>query len=141
MSKKPKFHLGQWVKVKAVCSMVYTKEGKRIVERTQKIAEGQVIGVVWRQKGQYEKGWGGRGIFSYEDAEPSYLKVKGSVKLWKVAVSLSNRPLEAMEQDIEPIEREGSVPMRLPVEVDEDHRRWLREESKTWPRDERGRWK
>jgi len=146
MAKKPKFEIGQWVRAKAVCAMVYTelknRKSNRIVERTERIVEGQIVGVVWRPKGQYEPGWGkSGGLLGYEDYEPAYLKVKGTVKLWKIAVSMMNRPVEAMEQDIEPIDREGTVPMRLPVEFDEAHRRWLREESKTWPRDERGRWK
>jgi hypothetical protein len=151
---KPRFQPGDYVEARAVCAPAYDEDGsKRTLERREETVRGWIVGAVWRYEGMRE---GGVSYPDDEGYERPYLAVTGSRLLWKIARSLTNLPVEALEADVDLLaqagskvspalgERVPSCPLRRtsPWAVTEGG--WTaakqREEMRAWPRDANGHW-
>jgi hypothetical protein len=154
-NKKQPFSIGDWVKVKQVAESCYEDKYHRTVKTEGPFPEpiiGQICGAVYRYDGVRDPGYRGSSMWDDGD-EPPHFTVKKAHLLWQVRTSITGKPIEAFEQDIEfetlyPLERDA-LPFRPPQK--KWHEAWpdwaqslkdeLRQEMKNWPRDEKGRWK
>ena len=159
---KISFKIGDWVRVKARTEVGYETEeefekGKRLgnIKHTRKLRRvpythegviGQIVGARRKMFGELK---GGSTLNSYtgaEDYTDGYLEVQNSVIVWLVRPGYLNKPIEAVEEDIE---RPGEwISDELPwfsssFDTSEERREKIRKEmskdSKDWPRDEKGR--
>jgi hypothetical protein len=81
-----------------------------------------------------------------DDYIPAYLEVKGSVLLYEIKEGMLNRPIEVLEKHITKI-KDFSPGFLLNYQfpllytgITEKVKEYLRNESKNWPRDKKGRW-
>ena len=110
--------------------------------------KGQICGAVYRYEGTRDPGWRGSGFWGDGGEPPSWTAEKAHL-LWQIKTSITGKPIEALEKDIELLKYAiGCRPIlsfrppqkpwskQYPAQVEE-----LRETMKNWPRDEKGRWK
>ena len=132
------------VVVSATCSPRYVTVGnsiKRIISAVpcQPFA-GFIIGARRRVIGTRHSGTNG-----YEgDYNPAYVEPNGTVFVWLVAKSMTNTPVEVLDSDVKQASGHTwppSCPWRKssPVEWTQKDKQWMSNESKSWPRDTRGR--
>jgi hypothetical protein len=150
MSKKgkPRFHVGQWVLVKATCSVHYDEDQHKRVHRetTTTPFVGVVVGARKRFLGRYVHAcYPNDACYPDGGSDPPYLAVDSSVLVWLVTRGVTNQPVEVLEQDLEPateqlIPKGAELPWRyvngLPWD-DRSRKEWS-EAAKQQPR-ERGR--
>ena len=137
-----RFQVGEWVAVRATTEVKVDGDSKRAMQTTS-IPEtrGRVVGVAVRFEGTLEHG----GYTPDEGPESNYLSPTRRVELWEVRFGLTNRPVLVRDEDLD--KALWSEECRLPVrfarqpEWTPKNRKWLSEESRSWPRDKRGRWK
>lgn len=76
--------------------------------------------------------------------ESPYLEITGSKLFWKIRQGYLNKAVEALEEDIRLIEPVKSVKRKqIPLKYADTSRiNWksVSQDSKNWPRDEKGRW-
>jgi hypothetical protein len=134
---KPAFKIGDWVRVKAIASFGYgsfgSDERKMFHISITPEVVGQICGATYRNEGKRYPGdeYTMRGFTS----EKSHL-------VWQVKTSITGKPLEATEKNIESLPVTGKLPFRSGnqpkwSEMDKES---LRQEMKYWPRDSKGRW-
>lgn len=138
MKQDLKFDIGDWVIVKK--TMFRDKQGDKVTWRTRlpfvstKPRVGRVVGLCTRYDGE----------ISCEDWDFRYFVQKKSHRFWLVKFGLMNKAVEVSEEDmrlakVKEIEDFPTLspPPTIPVEA----REFLSEDSKHWPRDEKGRWR
>jgi hypothetical protein len=155
---KPRFQIGQWVRVLATVYFYYDNDNVRKYEiyPTKRLIEGQIVGASRRFLGTYKGGHQPTHGFSLDDDppdfEPAYLAVNGSVVVWRVLEGYLNKPIEAFGPNIEVIDDlhrhcvrfDNAKDRVLPWQKqnwDPTIKRDMREMAKELPRDEKGRWK
>lgn len=161
MKTKPRFVIGDWVRVKAVADFYYTdlalrKSVRKVESRLLKEPFiGQIVGARRKFLGEF-KGGGYRGADMWgEDAdyEPPYLSVTDSVWVWLVRKGYLNKAIEALDEDVRLYEgvhdtcirplgkRDKTLPWRKASESwDAKAREELRKIMKDVKRDSKGRW-
>jgi len=133
---KRKFVIGEWVKVKSTVYFVYQND-KRVVRKRQSGVCGQIVGARIRFTGEY--------CWPVEH-EPSVLKKTGRVIVWQIAIGYLNKPIEALEEDIESIPPSPiwgpSLPWKWtnPLPWNDRDKEQARRMMKYFPRDKKGRW-
>jgi hypothetical protein len=147
---KPPFKIGDWVKVKRVAVPVYINRYNRKIESSvlEKEAIGQICGAVYRYEGKRDPGYSGTGFLGDYGEPPSWTAQKAHL-LWQIKASITGKPIEAFEKDVEPIKFQEYIYPPLPFRPLQEH--WgekypaaveeLRENMKHWARDEKGRFK
>jgi hypothetical protein len=163
MKTKPRFRIGDWVRVKAIADFYYTelamKKSVRKVE-SRPLRDpiiGQIVGARIKFLGEF-KGGGYRqaGMWDEDvDYDPPYLSVSNSVTVWLVRKGYLNKAVEVLDGDIELVEEIHSNCIRLTIQDrldrklpwrktkqiwDEKAKEELRKIMKDHPRDEKGRW-
>jgi len=132
MKKIPKFKIGDSVIVHAVVKLdldVVKKE--RMMYRFKTLnTSGLIVGAVHRFTGRFVEA-------VYPD-EQSYLTEQKPVLLWQVRTGYLNKPVEALEKDIEPT-KNLTIPWKYCSWSERDSNA-LRKEMLNIPRDARGRW-
>lgn len=140
---KNRFVIGQWVKVKAYCSLFYTLSNERKVLSfgLSEHVYGKIVGYALRKLGQYS---GGINSCLDSDYDAPYLRVTKTIGVWLVALDMMSKPLEVLDEDVFP-----ANPDEIPDELswkkykgsvwEERDRQFMREEAKKQPRDSRGR--
>ena len=138
---KPEFTIGDYVQCTAKCELIWERgergqKTRRVLHRTLCAFEGWIAGATTRFEGRMSGSY-------YDPEDPPAFMPSNSHFLWKVTNSLMARPTEVLPGDLELCSQEPKfTPMRKNVAVlNEKDREWLKNESKKWPRDERGRWK
>lgn len=107
---------------------------------TGKELQGQITGIARRHDGIYRKGGVSCSIDGYFD-EPGYLQITKTHYFYLVRVSLVGKEYLVPMDKVTP-----TTPQRMPFKSgfiypwSEKDRQRLRADSKTWPRDEKGRW-
>jgi hypothetical protein len=142
MKIKPKFQIGDWVRVKAYVEFNYDHE-KRVADKTnlEKPIIGQIVGARRKFLGQYKSG-------GYDD--PAYLAVSGSIIVWLVRDGYLNKPYEVLEEDVSYYRLldiriiHKSTPIlpwrKTNMTWSESDKADLRKIMKDVPRDSKGRW-
>lgn len=135
---KPKFQIGDWVRSDAHYTkyrLAATSGWVRTV--TEKPIVGRIVGGCWKQSGVLRGGCG-----YGEDYEGKYLEVKETHFLFEVKEGFTNKPKYVAEDDIIVtfFDQGDDVPFRK-VNVSDADKKWLSEQAKEWPRDEKGRFK
>lgn len=141
MRKTHKYSIGDYV-------IVFRKkfrDKKNLVVKWQTIFSflaprlGQVVGLCTRYDGKTI--WP---TMSYDgDCDPPYFQREKSHRFWLVRFGLMNKPVEIGEEDMRlaAINEVKELPTLYPKPVMlEREKQNLSEDSKHWPRDERGRW-
>lgn len=160
MKMKPRFVIGDWVRVKAVANFYYeTDSGKRKVE-SRLLKEpfiGQIVGARRKFLGEFESGgYKAAGMWDEGvDYDPPYLSVSGSVWVWLVRKGYLNKAVEVLDDDVEiydPLHSQCIRPVgqdkrdrKLPWRNNESNldlkaREELRKIMKDVKRDSKGRW-
>lgn len=127
-----KYKIGNWVKVDATYESRYVDGYKKLVRaELSKPKYGQIVGIVQRFEGRcyYD---------SYDG--PNHFKHKKSIRLIKVAVSWTSKPIEAKEEDMELTKFQENLPYNNPSVWPKKKRDDLRRIMKDWPRDKKGKW-
>lgn len=89
---------------------------------------GQVVGLCIRFDG-------------YMSRNDAFFIPTKSHQFWLVRFGLTNRAVEVAEEDMRLAVGDYELPYRWPVQKMSDrNKQYLREDSKNWPRDARGRW-
>lgn len=150
--KRHRFYIGQYVKVKATCTMQYLcedgKEDKGPWVR-QPVREecdpftGVIVGARRRQCGEYVgAGWR---TFDPKDGGEAYLECTGTVLVWLVAEAMLNKPHEVLDEDV-CLWPTQEFPPVIPWKRNDDHTVYtpeqiadLRKWAKESPRDKCGR--
>lgn len=153
---RPKFTIGQLVKVNLNNRVdpVYSEEQLRLVLRqteiygykkeTDELHLARITGVKLFQEGKYIAGssvFRGYGS-SYEDYDTAYLEHGNTVTTYAVRLGYRNKEIYFFEEDIirlRCLEERGEIPYFWNGGCPESYRKQLSRESKTWPRDEKGR--
>ena len=90
---KYKYKIGDWVKVKNKVSFNYDKDNNRIINKEEVNIFGQICGAKRRQLGKLSN--------SPSSYGQSYLKVGRIITVWLVRTGMINKPIEALEEDID----------------------------------------
>jgi hypothetical protein len=145
--KNPTFKIGQWVKVEAIVSVDYDSKGNRKIYRFKTTGIGQIIGAKKRQLGVGRASIRGHDLLGYHEYEPAFLEISRVITVWQIKTGYINKPIEALEEDIKTLWEydEFLKERKLPWLYARHH--WpqsakdeLSEESKSWPRNEKGQW-
>ena len=148
---KLRFRIGDYVEVKATICTSYNRSTDRgPVLKTlhrdslgHKPIRGWIVGMVRRFEGEVSSPTGD----DREEYKAGYLGVTGSKLLWKIAQSMTNKPFEVSNEDVELVKigeyiKRPVCPLRLGAPwgtagwSPEDQRK----EMKAWPRNEKGHW-
>lgn len=146
MKIKPKFQIGDWVRVKAYVEFNYNENGQRYVtsNKLEQPIIGQIVGARRKFMGQYKSG-------GWDDQ--SHLSVSGSIIVWLVRDGYLNKPYEVLEDSVEPWydththcirfknARDPKLPWRKTnMTWTDSDKADLRKIMKDVPRDSKGRW-
>ena len=98
---------------------------------------GQVVGLCARYDGHVQGG----NFYNYDD--PPYFVPEKTHLFWLVKFGLMNKPVEVSEDNMRlaSIDEVENLPTRYPKStMSEKDKQFLSEDSKTWPRDKKGKW-
>jgi len=134
---KDRFRIGDWVRVDA---SVEFRNGKP-TRREHSNMVGQIVGVALRCHGERKKetyNWGEYG----EDYQPAYLDITETEYVWLVRLGMTNKPFEALNDDVEGCWGKRELPFRYSTKVKwtEADKQELRDIMIGVPRDAKGRW-
>ena len=159
---KNRFKIGDWVVITAkvvanyidydendnplVYENTFTKKvkyTKRVIEREQiKPAVGKVVGMAARMNGKYHRERHNYDPLRGSDYESGYLSFTKVIYVWLVRTGMLNKAIEVLDADISLWKGEvKTFPLKYMSPWSDDLRKAVSENSKTWPRDEKGRWK
>ena len=164
MKDKRKFRIGQTVRVNLNhrLKVDYDEHNYRrikrslewgIVTETNDLVLAVITGVKLFQEGRYYAGSSG-GVFEPYDYEPGYLEVKQSIDAWGVRTGYKNKEIYFFEEDITKVDDKfttdnfgNKVMLEDRLNIPYLYTGWtsharkrLSEDSKTFPRDSKGRW-
>lgn len=127
-----RFTVGQWVLCEAYARVQHVFQGGRklVICDFKPPVMGQVVGIATRYSGH----------FDYHEYDFAH---KGTHRFWKVSQGLINKPVIVPDDRIVAAEGTGLLMLpfyHCPNSCSERDREALREEMKTWPRDDKGRW-
>ena len=142
--KKPAFKIGQWVRVTHTISFHYESSGdpktdERKIVRSNLTSNrdediGQIVGAKKRQLGKLIIPTYGY----YGDDDRPYLHTEKTITTWLIKRGYINKPIEALEEDIEVIFMDKELPW-LFIPWSKQERKHFSEDSKDFPRDSKGR--
>lgn len=144
------FDIGDWVKVRRRIHMISNhKERKNIsLPGSPRPFFGRISGVKIFREGKIiwdRDNWDydacGRYVFAHEN----------TITCWEIRIGLLNKPIYALPEDIEFCTVQEMESLELPIIKGDFKSSWegptterlkknLSDDSKTWPRDEKGRW-
>jgi len=126
-----KYMIGDYVEVKATVIPKYIKHGIRILARTEKLQRGKITGI--------KKMFTGKVNYDFEDR---CFEQNECIAVWEIRAGLLNKPIYALDKDVIKCERHQPFPLLAAnsYKWSEQDKRNLSEDSKNWPRDEKGRW-
>lgn len=134
MKTKPRFMIGDWVKVTAYVKFDYPNNIRTpYIQKLEKPIIGQIVGARMKFLGEHVPG-------GYDNN--AYLKVRSSLWVWLVRDGYLNKPREVMDECVETYR--GSYP-KLPwrktnMTWTQSDKEDLRKIMKDVPRDSKGRW-
>jgi hypothetical protein len=144
MKIKPKFQIGDWVRVKAYVKFDYPNNVRTpLSQKLEKPIIGQIVGARMKFLGKFVSG-------GYDNQ--SYLAVSGSVIVWLVRDGYLNKPYEVLEEDVELLTYEywaqctkliGKINLpwrKTNMTWTDSDKADLRKIMKDVPRDSKGRW-
>ena len=97
--KTPKFKIGDWVEIRAKVYLEYDANNDRQVKKIPMTRVGQICGAKRKMLGKYKHG-NSTGSGYFQEYEPAWLEVKGSIIVWLVRTGYINKPIEVLEEDI-----------------------------------------
>lgn len=107
-----KLNIGNMVIVSAIAHCDYDDKDNRVVYRTMtRPFLACVTGLVRRYTGKYHQGTQG-GMWG-DDYEPPTLKPTGSVLLWELRIGMTNKPVYAMDDDVQFFRTDETLPMHV----------------------------
>lgn len=136
------FDIGDWVKVTKILYIISSEHERKKIDIPGKIKPrlGRITGVKYLREGKIELPF---------DAD-AYFIHKNTIICWEIRTGLTNKPFYALPEDIELCALSDIENLEFPIlkgEFDqwkghqaEQLKRDLSEDSKLWPRDEKGRW-
>jgi hypothetical protein len=105
-------------------------------------AVGIIVGVCIKQDGKRQ--YSGSAMDDVFGSDECYFEASATHKFWLVRYGLMNKPIIVRECDITSCEPPQGFKFPLKAAhrwpMSEDQKEALSRESKTWPRDEKGRW-
>lgn len=140
--KKPRFKIGEWVETNTIVTFGY-KGDKRVPIKFKRNVIGQIVGATYRHTGEYSHGIKHGGYMEGYDYEQASLVGGDRVLVWQIKIGYLNKPVEALGEDIFIAwhSREKGLPW---LHTRNKWPQWAKDklsgESKSWPRDEKGRW-
>ena len=144
--KKPRFKIGEWVETNTIVTFGY-KGDKRVPIKFKRNVIGQIVGATYRHTGEYSHGIKHGGYMEGYDYEQASLVGGDRVLVWQIKIGYLNKPVEALEEDIRVLESYSMIRIVDKLPWMHTRNKWpqwakdkLSEESKSWPRDEKGRW-
>lgn len=142
MSEQPP-RIGTWVRVHRTASAEYDDDGRRSIVATDldPPLEGVVCGATYRASGRY-RAESCRQRSPWDDYDPPYLAESGRTLVVQVRAGMTNAPVEALPEDVQPLlDQDRELPFRhVANPYAEEYGEVMREVMRDWPRDERGRW-
>jgi hypothetical protein len=133
------FTIGDVVRVSSIYVSNLSKSGVKswlMISRKDGSIFGQVVGIGRRQEGRI--------VHDYDAG--TYFEPSKYITGWLVRTGLTNKPLFVPSDGIEKVGAALAERYVMPIQdsnrasMPERERQALSEDSKTWPRDERGRW-
>ena len=104
-----RFQIGDWVKTTAIVEFGHD-DAKKIMTKGGGLWEGKIVGVKQSFLGEIKKHSFGPAY--PEDVNCRYLTITETVFVWKIAIGKLNKPLYALDENVEPIEKQGHLPIR-----------------------------
>jgi len=133
-----KYSIGDYVIVSKI--MFRDIKGSKVIWRKLPLIGnilGQVVGLCTRYDGHVEGG----NTYFYDYS--TYFVQEKTHLFWLVRFGLMNKDVQVREEDMRmaTTEEVEEIPTRYPKpSMSEQDKKYLREDSKIWPRDKKGRW-
>jgi hypothetical protein len=145
---KLRFKIGDYIRCLALVEMTYEGDRRKVQKKTVLGGDifGWISGISYRQEGIYIHGTSASRFSSFgeDSAEPAYLQVTRRVRLWKVAISMT-QTVEVLDEDIQLVEApmflhksRAVQPLRV-LTLSAEDRKFLAAAANESPRDAKGR--
>ncbi len=138
-----RFGIGTNVEASSTIAIAYDENGQRRIYKALGPVNGMVIGLKRFMLGKYNpSGYCGGNGYCEPAPEEAYLDVSETIVVWVIKAGLLNKPVYALDEDIQGAWGPQQLPIMHQNQPDWDarDRQNQREEVANAPRDKNGRW-